>query len=136
MVQFPGFFIEVLTVAEPEKLGDDGLSQRFGIPGRAAIARGDGLAMLVLESTDSEADVAEAIGADRLVYQDLDDLVASVRVANPKLTQFDTSCFTGEYVTGDIDGQYLATLERERSDGAKAGRDSEEHSVPELHYVN
>ena len=59
VVQFPGFFIEVLTVAEPEKLGDDGLSQRFGIPGRAAIARGDGLAMLVLESTDSEADVAD-----------------------------------------------------------------------------
>ena len=84
----------------------------------------------------SEADVAAAIGADRLVYQDLDDLVASVRVANPKLTQFDTSCFTGEYVTGDIDGQYLAKLERERNDLAKAGRDSEEHSVPELHNVN
>ena len=84
----------------------------------------------------SEADVAEAIGADRLVYQDLDDLVASVRVANPQLTQFDTSCFTGEYVTGDIDGQYLAELERERNDLAKAGRDSEEHSVPELHNVN
>lgn len=59
VVQFPGFFIEVLTVAEPEKLGDDGLSQRFGIPGREAIARGEGLAMLVLESTDSEADVAD-----------------------------------------------------------------------------
>ena len=59
-----------------------------------------------------------------------------MRVANPKLTQFDTSCFTGEYVTGDIDGQYLAKLERERNDLAKAGRDSEEHSVPELHNVN
>jgi len=59
VVQFPGFFIEVLTVAEPEKLGDDGLSQHFGIPGREAIARGDGLAMLVLESTDSEADMAD-----------------------------------------------------------------------------
>lgn len=59
IVQFPGFFIEVLTVAEPSKLGDDGLSQRFGIPGREAIARGDGLAMLVLESTDSEADAAD-----------------------------------------------------------------------------
>lgn len=59
VVQFPNFFIEVLTVAEPEKLGDDGLSQRFGIPGREAIARGDGFAMLVLESTDSEADVTD-----------------------------------------------------------------------------
>ena len=59
VVQFPNFFIEVLTVAEPDKLGDDGLSQHFGIPGREAIARGDGFAMLVLESTDSEADVAD-----------------------------------------------------------------------------
>lgn len=59
VVQFPGFFIEVLTVAEPEKLGSDGLSQRFGNPGREAIARGDGFAMLVLEGTDSEADVAD-----------------------------------------------------------------------------
>jgi len=59
VVQFPGFFIEILTVGEPDKLGDDGLSRHFGIPGREAIARGDGLAMLVLESTDSEADAAD-----------------------------------------------------------------------------
>jgi catechol 2,3-dioxygenase-like lactoylglutathione lyase family enzyme len=59
VVQFPGFFIEILTVGEPDKLGADGLSQRFGIPGREAIKRGDGLAMLVLESTDSEADAAD-----------------------------------------------------------------------------
>lgn len=59
VVQFPGFFIEVLTVAEPEKLGDDGLSLHFGVPNLEAIARGDGFSMLVLESTDSEADVAD-----------------------------------------------------------------------------
>ncbi len=62
VVQFPGFFIEVLTVAEPEKLGDDGLSRHFGVPNREAIARGDGFSMLVLESTDSEADVADFAG--------------------------------------------------------------------------
>lgn len=59
VVQFPGFFIEILTVAEPEKLGGDGLSLHFGAPNRAAIARGEGFSMLVLESTDSEADVAD-----------------------------------------------------------------------------
>lgn len=59
VVQFPGFFIEILTVGEPDKLGDDGLSRHFGIPNREAIARGDGFAMLVLESTDSEADAAD-----------------------------------------------------------------------------
>lgn len=59
VVQFPGFFIEILTVAEPSRLGDDGLSRHFGIPNRDAITRGDGFAMLVLESTDSAADVAD-----------------------------------------------------------------------------
>lgn len=60
VVQFPGFFIEILTVAEPDKLGDDGLSKHFGSPNREAIARGDeGFSMLVLESTDSDADVAD-----------------------------------------------------------------------------
>lgn len=59
VVQLPGFFIEILTVAEPDKLGDDGLSLHFGRPNQEAIARGDGLSMLVLESTDSVADVAD-----------------------------------------------------------------------------
>lgn len=59
IVQLPGFFIEVLTVAEPEKLGDDGLSSYFGNPNKDAIARGEGFSMLVLESTDSAADVAD-----------------------------------------------------------------------------
>jgi catechol 2,3-dioxygenase-like lactoylglutathione lyase family enzyme len=58
VVQLPGFFIEILTVAEPDKLGDDGLSQHFGIPNRQAIALGDGFSMLVLESEDSARDVA------------------------------------------------------------------------------
>ena len=59
VVQLPGFFIEILTVAEPEKLGDGGLSRHFGIPNREAIARGDGFAALALESSDIAADVAD-----------------------------------------------------------------------------
>ena len=59
VVQLPGFFIEVLTVAEPDKLGDDGLSRHFGVPNRDAIAAGDGFSMLVVESADSAADVAD-----------------------------------------------------------------------------
>lgn len=62
VVQLPGFFIEVLTITEPAKLGDDGLSQHFGAFQRDAIARGDGLSMLVVESTDVEADVADFTG--------------------------------------------------------------------------
>jgi catechol 2,3-dioxygenase-like lactoylglutathione lyase family enzyme len=59
VVQLPGFFIEVLTIGEPEKLGEDGLSREFGRPNQQAIARGDGFSMLVLESTDSAADVTD-----------------------------------------------------------------------------
>ncbi|MBX9819987.1 VOC family protein [Afipia birgiae] len=69
VVQFPNFFIEILTVGEPEKLVGEGLPQIFGIANRDAIVRGDGFSMLILESTDIEADVADfktsGIGASR-----------------------------------------------------------------------
>ncbi len=66
--------------------------------------------------------IAESIGADWLVYQDLDDLVFSVNKGNKKLQRFDASVFTGEYVTGDISETYLQHIERLRSDGAKQDR--------------
>ncbi|GAP65718.1 amidophosphoribosyltransferase [Mizugakiibacter sediminis] len=71
----------------------------------------------------SEEEVQAEIGADWLVYQDLDDLIAAVAEGNDKLKHFDTSCFSGEYVTGVEDG-YLAQLEFLRSDEAKAKRRS------------
>ena len=63
--------------------------------------------------------VAAEIGADRLFYQTLDDLVEAVRFGNPAITQFDTSCFDGTYVTGDIDDDYLAAVEARRRDDVK-----------------
>ena len=51
-------FIEVLTVAEPEKLTDDGISKQFGRFNQDFIARHEGLSMLILESTDAKADAA------------------------------------------------------------------------------
>ncbi|HET6633207.1 MAG TPA: amidophosphoribosyltransferase [Rhodanobacteraceae bacterium] len=62
--------------------------------------------------------VREAIGADWLVYQDLEDLVAAVAEGNEHLHQFDTSCFSGEYVTG-IDSGYLEQLEQLRNDAVR-----------------
>ena len=62
------------------------------------------------------------IGADWLIYQDLDDLVRAVQHHDAAVTEFDTSCFSGEYVTGDITPEYLARLQAERSDQAKARR--------------
>jgi len=74
----------------------------------------------------SEAEVAEFIGADRLIYQDLNDLIEAVRRGNPRIQRFDTSVFTGEYVTGDVTPDYLASLEQERSDEAKQKRGKSE----------
>jgi amidophosphoribosyltransferase len=73
----------------------------------------------------TEEEVAKIIGADWLVYQDLADLVAAVRHDNAKIEEFDTSCFSGEYVTGDVTPEYLARLRAERSDEAKARRRAE-----------
>jgi amidophosphoribosyltransferase len=67
-------------------------------------------------------EVANLLGADWLVYQDLDDLVAACRHDDAQVTEFDTSCFSGEYVTGDVTPEYLARLQTERSDEAKSQR--------------
>jgi len=81
----------------------------------------------------SEDEVARAIGADRLIFQDLADLEEAVRRGNPALQRFDTSCFTGEYVTGDIDQPYLDCLARERADSVKNAGDSMDNAIIDLH---
>ncbi|HSQ69832.1 MAG TPA: amidophosphoribosyltransferase [Steroidobacteraceae bacterium] len=72
----------------------------------------------------SEEEVARIIGADWLIYQDLDDLVRAVRHHDSEVTEFDASCFSGIYVTGDVSAEYLARLETERSDQARAERNA------------
>ncbi len=61
-----------------------------------------------------EDEIAQLIGADALVYQDIADMQQAVTDLNPELTSFDCSCFTGEYVTGDITPDYLDWLARPR----------------------
>jgi hypothetical protein len=58
LVQLPGFFVELLTVAEPEKLGTDGFSALFGTFNRVFLKHQEGLSLLILESTDAAADAA------------------------------------------------------------------------------
>lgn len=67
-------------------------------------------------------EIQQMIGADRLIYQDLNGLIRSVRHDNSTITEFDTSCFSGQYVTGDVTEQYLHELESRRNDAAKQGR--------------
>jgi len=66
----------------------------------------------------TEAEVAKAIGADRLVYQELDDLIDAVTTGNTDLKTFDCSVFTGEYVTGETD-HYFTDLKERRADAKK-----------------
>jgi len=83
----------------------------------------------------SNEEIREAIGADRLIYQDLNGLIRSVRHSDSDVRDFDTSCFSGEYVTGDVSAEYLQLLEQQRSDSAKARRaagpaDNDHDSLP------
>src|SRR5260363_429821 len=71
----------------------------------------------------SAEEVARFIGADRLVYQDLDAMQQAVRDLNPLLARFEASCFDGQYVTGDITNEYLESLERMRSSPPDALQD-------------
>ncbi len=68
-------------------------------------------------------EVQALIGADRLIYQDLHGLIRSVKHDNSAITEFDTSCFSGEYVTGDVTEEYLHEIEERRNDAAKLRRE-------------
>ena len=64
----------------------------------------------------TEAEIAREIGADLLIYQDLEALKRAVRAVNPRLKEFEASCFDGYYVTGDVTADYLSHLARERDE--------------------
>lgn len=66
-----------------------------------------------------EEDVAEAIGADLVIFQTLPDLIESVRHLNPSIKRFDCSLFDGDYVTGGVDEAYFSKLETLRADNVR-----------------
>lgn len=89
----------------------------------------------VAQAGDQQA-ICQAIGADWLLYQRLDDLVLAAQEGNPDIEAFECSVFDGNYVTGDIDAGYLERLSLHRNDESKKRRAAEqswEPSVPELH---
>lgn len=90
--------------------------------------------------TDKE--IEKIIGADWLIYQDLEDLIESVGETNPNIHNFDCSVFTGEYITGDVDKNYLDCLQARRNDSAKRKQDeldelanSDDADLMDLHVV-
>jgi amidophosphoribosyltransferase len=76
--------------------------------------------------------IAEYIGADWLVYQDLEDLVECTLGINPDIKKFDTSIFDGNYITGNVDDNYLSRIEGLRNDSAKVLNQSNAEVI-ELH---
>lgn len=76
----------------------------------------------LIASERSVEEIREIIGADRLIFQDLEDLKDAVRTKIvPNLREFDCSVFDGVYVAGGIDEAYLDQLQQKRNDGAKKG---------------
>jgi len=85
----------------------------------------------------SEEEVRALIGADRLIYQDLPDLIEAVQKKGKSyVDRFDASVFDGSYVTGDVTPDYLAQLEAQRSDSAQAGRSQTTNSGIELYNTH
>jgi amidophosphoribosyltransferase len=80
----------------------------------------------------TEEEIAKLIGADWLIYQDLDDLIEAVSAGNPEINKFDLSCFNGEYVTGDINQDYLNHIDQIRNDGAKSRLEGTEENLIDL----
>jgi len=82
----------------------------------------------------STEEIAKQIGADWLIYQDLDDLVeACIEGSNTDAKAFDCSVFNGEYITGDIDEAYFARLNELRNDASKKKRNTVENVAIDLH---
>lgn len=77
---------------------------------------------LIAHGRETE-EICKMIGADALMFQDIPDLVSAVGVGNPSVSQFETSVFSGQYVTGDIDQAYLDLIDAMRNDDAKLERD-------------
>ncbi|HSF70661.1 MAG TPA: amidophosphoribosyltransferase, partial [Methylotenera sp.] len=73
----------------------------------------------LLATGRSDEEICKEIGADALIYQDLDDLVSDIKLSNTAIADFDCSCFDGKYVTGDVDAAYLNRIESARGDANK-----------------
>ncbi|WP_062270069.1 amidophosphoribosyltransferase [Endozoicomonas arenosclerae] len=79
--------------------------------------------------TDKE--IEQEIGADRLIFQDLDDLKKIVSSLNPQIKDFDCSVFDGKYIAGGIDSEYLSRLAASRNEETRANERSD--SIIDLH---
>ncbi|WOH37596.1 amidophosphoribosyltransferase [Thalassotalea fonticola] len=87
---------------------------------------------LIAHGRENE-DICELIGADKLIYQDLEDLISAVGKGNKDIKEFETSVFNGHYITQDIDHDYLEQLDALRNNDTKEDSDKEADSILDLH---
>jgi amidophosphoribosyltransferase len=87
----------------------------------------------LIASNRTDEEVAEEIGADWLIYQTLEDLIETVQAGNPQIREFETSIFTGKYITPLADN-YLEDLEASRKDEVK--RQREKDHLPDSEPTN
>ncbi|MDE1225999.1 amidophosphoribosyltransferase [Vibrio aestuarianus] len=80
---------------------------------------------LIAHGRDTD-EICKQIGADALIFQTIEDLVEAVGLGNQDIAKFEASVFNGEYVTGDIDQQYLDYLESMRNDDSKTVREMQQ----------
>ncbi|OWY40472.1 amidophosphoribosyltransferase [Xenophilus sp. AP218F] len=85
----------------------------------------------LLATGRDEAEIAREIGADAVIYQDLSALRQAVSAVNPELHAFETSCFDGQYITGDITAAYLDAIECARLQG-KTGEEAGSEQMLDL----
>jgi amidophosphoribosyltransferase len=90
--------------------------------------------LLATGRTDEQ--ICQEIGADALIYQDLDALVEGVKLGNPHIKNFDCSCFDGKYVTGDINEAYLNNIETARGDMSKKQKPTNSSTQMDLNLID
>jgi amidophosphoribosyltransferase len=76
----------------------------------------------LVASNRTVEEIGEIIGCDKLIYQDLADLIEAVGAGNENIAEFDTSCFSGIYATEDITPEYLASIDTARNDDAQSSK--------------
>jgi len=86
----------------------------------------------LIASDRSDEEICREIGADGLIYQDLDALKAAVHSVNPAITHFETSCFDGVYITGDITAEYLSSVEDQRNGDTRERSEKDEGDAAQL----
>ena len=80
----------------------------------------------------SPKEIADFIGCDKIFYQELDDLINAVKSESSKISNFDSSCFNGNYITGDVNEDYLIELDKLRNDAEKYKKTQSENTFDEV----